>query len=236
MKNCLLAVALLSSLAAYGQSRPQTRPTRIFVQANDIDCESGRFLVRTKRLLINRGFEIAEKPGSADFLLVADIEHGSRPIELQTASLDVVLGQPNQKPFTTTTTWRAQSKDGMELEAIKTVLKNIAEFGIDARKISVRSIEGVSREAVTNQLQKAGYSVVVSGADLMLEVRLSVSPVTEDEDFATGRFELRLPGNQVIGRDQRTVTDPHIYEVPVDVVSLLASEIIKTLPAKLPRR
>ena len=121
MKKCLFGVVLLSSLAVYGQSHPQTRPTRIFVEANDIDCESGRFLARTNRLLANRGFELAEKSNSADFVLVTDIEHGTRPIELQSASLDVVLAQPNQKPFTTTTTWRAQTWEGLESEAIKTV-------------------------------------------------------------------------------------------------------------------
>lgn len=236
MTKCFFATILLSLLSAYAQVRPQTRPTRIFVQANDIDCESGRFLARAKRLLTNRGFEIAEKTASADFLLIADIEHGSRPIELQSAALDVALAQPNQKPFTTTTIWRAQSREGMEAEAIKTVVKNITEFGIAVRKLSIKTVDGVPIESLTKELQAGGYTVVESGADLTLEVRLSVKPVTEDEDFATGRFELRLPSNQVIGRDQKTVTDPHIYEVPVDVVSLLATEIIKTLPAKLPRR
>jgi hypothetical protein len=236
MNRWLFAAALLSSFPISAQVHSQTRPTRIFVQANDIDCESGRFLARAKRLLMNRGFEVVEKANFADFVLVTDIQHGLRPIELHGASLDVVVGQPTHKPFTTTTTWRAQTTDGMQEEAFKTVLKNIGEFGNEGRKLSIKAVEGVSLEPLAKELQRSGYSIVEDAADLTLEVHLSVKPITEDEDFATGRFELRLPSNQVIGRDQKTVTDPHIYEVPVDVVSLLASEIIRTIPAKLPRR
>ena len=228
----LLALLLFATPTLFAQTKSIPSPSKVFVKANDVDCETDRFRSRIVRQLKTRGLIIVDKEDQADFVLMAALEHGTRPVTLVKAKIDVTLKRKSATPFTTTTSWSANVSDAdhLEAEAQQTAAKNIMEMGEPVRSVQITDVTGIDRAALAAFLGKQGYKVVESGADLTLSMKVEKTNAIEEEDFANSRFSVSNPAGDSFN-SEATVSDPHIYEVPVDVVASVAIKTANGVPA-----
>ena len=232
MRVILFALLILNAPPILSQSKLAISPSKVFVKANDIDCDTDRFRLRMVRELKSHGLVIVEKPSDADFILFAALEHGSRPVKLAKAKINVTLTRRGGTPFTSTTTWSSTTSDGFDDEVQKTAAKNVVELQAAIHTVKVGAVIGTERKGLTDYLSQQGYHLVDSDPDVSMDVRAEKNDVTEEEEFATVRYEVRNPAGELYATGNRTSTDAHFYVEPIDVIASVAIQAAKAVPAK----
>jgi hypothetical protein len=229
----LLALLLLATPALFAQTKPTPPPSKVFVKANDIDCDTDRFRSRMVRQLKSHGLVIAEKESEADFLLLAALEHGVRPIPLIKAKISVSLTRRGGTPFTTTTTWSSTvvSPSAFTDQVQETAAKNIVELGTPVHTVQIGQVDGIEGQPLREHIAKQGYQLVDADADVTMSVKAVKADATEEEDFAISHFEIRTRNGELYTRGNMTSSDPHFYQEPVDVIASVAMKTADNVPS-----
>ena len=231
MRTLLILLLLTNPLSAQTK-QPQPPPSKVFVKANDVDCETDRFRSRIVRQLKSRGLVVVDKQSDADFILLAELQHGTRPTTLTKMKVDVTLTRRDGNPFTTTTNWKSTttSQSSYEEEVQKTAVKNIAELQALIKTVQIRDVIGVDRKALMNYVSQKGFRLVNSDADVMMSLKVEKNNVTEEEDYATVQTKVINSADDTYGGGNFTSSDAHFYFEPIDVIAAVAIKAADTVP------
>jgi hypothetical protein len=232
MRTVFLALLVLGASPIFAQNKQSQPLSKVFVKANDIDSDTDRFRLRMIRELKNLGLIVVEKPSDADFILIAALQHGTRPNKLERAKIDVTLTRRDGNPFTTTTTWSSASAEGFESEVQKIAAKNIVELEAPIHTVTIDSVVGVNRKALAEYVANQGYRLVDSDADLAMSVKGEKNEASGEEDFASVQFEVRNQAGDLYSSGTETASDPHFYFEPLDVIASVAIKTAKNVPVR----